>query len=88
MSKKTGNVRTDNLSLSARLNPGEACTMPSLISSRQIAGHLTVLASRWASVVLPTAGGPLTTMRVGREATPDLYRPPWKIYSGRLVRDR
>jgi hypothetical protein len=40
-----------------------------LISSRQIAGHPTARASRCASVVLPAPTGPLTTTRVGTDAT-------------------
>src|SRR5262245_537408 len=39
--------------------------MPSLISSRQMAGQPMAAASEWASIVLPEPGGPLTTMRVG-----------------------
>ena len=41
-------------------------TIPSLISSRQIAGHPATRAISCASVVLPEPGGPLTTIRVGR----------------------
>lgn len=43
--------------------------MPSLISSRQIAGHPTARAIACASVVLPVPGGPLTTTRVGSDVT-------------------
>src|ERR1700730_5036740 len=39
--------------------------MPSLISSRQMAGHPTARAIWCARVVLPEPGGPLTTMSVG-----------------------
>jgi hypothetical protein len=39
--------------------------MPSLISSRQMAGQGIARASAWASVVFPEAGGPLTTTSVG-----------------------
>jgi hypothetical protein len=41
--------------------------MPSLISSRQMAGQPTAEAMAWASVVLPDSAGPLTTMSVGSE---------------------
>ena len=47
--------------------PGLACIIPSLISSRQIAGQPTARAISCASVVLPEPGGPLTTTKVGRE---------------------
>jgi hypothetical protein len=40
--------------------------MPSLISSRQTAGHPTLRATACASVVLPAPGGPLITTSVGR----------------------
>lgn len=56
-------------SLGLGTNPGVACTMPSLILSRQIAGHPTARATLCASVVLPVPGGPLTTTSVGREVT-------------------
>ena len=52
-----------------RRDPGLEWAMPSLISSRQIAGHPTARASRCASVVLPAPAGPLTTTRVGRDTT-------------------
>jgi hypothetical protein len=46
-----------------------ACTIPSLISSRQMAGHPIAEAIAWASVVLPEPAGPLTMMSVGRGDT-------------------
>lgn len=45
--------------------------MPSLISSRQIAGHPTAEAIACASVVFPVPGGPLITTRVGRQTADD-----------------
>ena len=47
--------------------------MPSLISSRQIAGHPTTFAILCASVVLPEPGGPLITTSVGLDLTPRAY---------------
>jgi hypothetical protein len=43
--KKTGSVRRVSSSPGADAKPGVACAMPSLISSRQIAGHPTARAS-------------------------------------------
>src|SRR2546423_4363934 len=50
--------------------------MPSLISSRQIAGHGIAPASACASVVFPEPGGPLTTTSVGRPVPTVTNRPP------------
>ncbi len=63
--KKTGSVRAVSSSPLAETKSGVVCTIPSLISSRQIAGQPRAAASRWASVVLPEPDGPLTTTRVG-----------------------
>ena len=65
MPKKTGSVRWVSSSPGAAVNPGVAWAMPSLISSRQIAGQPIAAASRCASVVLPAPGGPLTTTKMG-----------------------
>src|SRR5256885_15640231 len=69
MPKKTGRVRWVSSSPGAAVNPGVAWTMPSLISSRQMAGQPIAAASRCASVVLPEPGGPLTITRVGSIGT-------------------
>ncbi len=63
--KNTGSVRIVSSSDGAGTKPGVACTIPSLISSRQMAGQPTARAIAWASVVFPEPGGPLTTIRVG-----------------------
>ncbi len=67
--KNTGSVRAVSSSPGLGTNPGVACIMPSLISSRQIAGHPTARAIWCASVVLPDPGGLVTTTRVGRGIT-------------------
>src|SRR3954467_6305128 len=47
------------------MEPNELTT-PSLISSRQMAGHRTARASACASVVFPEPGRPVTTISDGR----------------------
>src|SRR5262245_9498108 len=68
-SKKVVSVCHERWSPRLGVKPGLAWTMPSLISSRQIAGQPTARARWCASVVLPDPAGPLTTMRVG-DGTP------------------
>jgi hypothetical protein len=64
--KNTGRVRIVSSSSAAGRKPGAAaCTIPSLISSRQIAGQPTARAISCASVVLPEPAGPLKTISVG-----------------------
>jgi len=65
--KNAGRVRRVRSSPSAGVNPGEACAIPSLISSRQTAGQPTARATSRASVVFPDPGGPLTMTRTGRD---------------------
>jgi hypothetical protein len=82
MPKKTGKVRWVSSSPGAAVNPPVAWAMPSLISSRQIAGQPIAAASPCASVVLPEPGGPLTTTRIGP------IRTFWQAvvtFPGRLV---
>ena len=72
--KKTGSVLAVSSSPGRATKPEAAgpqmaCTIPSLISSRQMAGHPTAEAIAWASVVLPEPAGPLTMMSVGRGDT-------------------
>jgi hypothetical protein len=71
--KNVGSVRMLNASPGPATNPGVACTMPSLISSRQIAGQPTARAIACARVVLPVPGGPETTTSVGRRVTLHSY---------------
>ena len=59
--------------------------MPSLISSRQIAGHPIAAATRCASVVFPVPGGPLTTTSIGFEGTAAPYLPCDRELSEPLV---
>ncbi len=73
--KKTGRVRWVSSSPGAAVKPPVAWTMPSLISSRQIAGQPIAAASACASVVLPAPGGPLTTTRMGAITTFWQVRP-------------
>ena len=72
MLKKTGSVLAVSSSPGrgtkpAAAGPQVAWTIPSLISSRQMAGHPTADAIAWASVVFPDPAGPLTMTSVGRE---------------------
>ncbi len=68
-SKNVDSVRIVNGSPGPGTNPGVACAIPSLISSRQIAGHPIAAATRCASVVFPVPGGPLTTTTIGFDCT-------------------
>ncbi len=73
MPKKTGSVLAVSSSPGRGTKPEAAgpqvaCTIPSLISSRQMAGQPTADAIAWASVVFPDPAGPLTMMSVGSAA--------------------
>ena len=56
MPKKAGSACLDSSSVTAAPgeNPGVACTIPSLVSSRQIARHPRTFAILRASVVCPS----------------------------------
>ena len=83
--KKTGSVRWVSSSPGPAAKPGAAWAIPSLISSRLIAGQPTAAAILRASVVLPDPGGPATTTRVGTGVTAP-PGPPARIPPGQSAR--
>jgi len=74
-SKNTPNMRTVSGSPGAEAKSGALTTMPSLISSRLIAGQPIRRLSACDSVVLPTPDGPVIRIRCGRFTAPT-YKVP------------